>query len=109
MVLRERPSSSHSASQNASSSRESASLQLEALGAALVREQPALRLDEIAARGVGEAADAVGSDDAVARDHDRQAVVAAGLADRSRRHPQPPRERAVGERLAARNLAQRVP
>src|SRR5262249_13521492 len=56
-----------------------------------------------------DAADAVGGHHAMAGYDDRQAVVAAGLADRARLGVQALCERAVRERPAARNLAQRVP
>src|SRR5690348_5873205 len=58
---------------------------------------------------MAEAADAVRRDHAVARDDDRQPVVAARLANGASVCPEPARELAVGERLAARDLAQRVP
>src|SRR5690349_17288557 len=84
-------------------------LELEEVGGALVGEEPALRFDQVAPARMREAADAVGGYHAMAGYDDRQPVVAAGLADRARLGVQALRERAVRERLAARDLAQRVP
>src|SRR5262245_15378443 len=75
----------------------------------LVHEEPTLHLQEIAPGRVAEAADAVGGDDAMARNHDRQPVVAARLADFARVGAELARELAVRARLAARDGAHRVP
>src|SRR3954447_1148457 len=51
----------------------------------------------------------VGADHAMARRDDRDRVAAVGAADRSRHAAQLPRELAVGDRLAVRDLAQPRP
>jgi hypothetical protein len=58
---------------------------------------------------VRKAAQAVRADHAMAGDHDRQPVVAAGLAHRSGLRLQEFRKRAVGKRLSPRDLAQGGP
>src|SRR5688500_8277832 len=84
-------------------------LELEGVRAAFVRQQPALRLEQVARGGVRKAAEAIGRHDAVAGNDDRQPVVAAGLAYRARLSRQAPGELAISKGPAARNLAQRVP
>src|SRR5258708_23813726 len=55
--------------------------QLELVRGGLVREQPALHVDKVAVGGVREPADTVCRHHAMAGNDDRQAVVAARLAD----------------------------
>src|ERR1700686_4050352 len=76
-------------------------------GGALMLEQPALALDAAAIAGQR----AVGTDDAVAGYDDADRVGAVGEADGPHR-PRPadtPRELAIGDRRAARDVAQRAP
>src|SRR4051812_26970054 len=61
--------------------------QLERVRARLVHQQPPFRLQGKSAGRMREAADAVRGDDAVARNYDWQAVVAAGLAHRAAGFP----------------------
>src|SRR5688572_6507493 len=75
----------------------------------LVCEEPTLHLQQVAAGRVAEAAQAVRGDDAMAGDDDRQAVVAARLADGARVRADLARELAVSARAAARNRAHRNP
>src|SRR5687768_1803 len=56
-----------------------------------------------------EAAETVRADHAMARNHDRQPVVAARLTDVARVSPQLARDVAIGARLAAWDGAHRVP
>src|SRR6185503_17237314 len=72
-------------------------------------QQPTLHLQQVAAGRVAEAADAVRGDHAVARNHDRQAVVAACLADVARVRPELSRQLTIRSGLAARNRAHRFP
>src|SRR5687767_15473204 len=69
----------------------------------LVREEPTLHLQQVAAARVAEAAQAVRGDDAMAGDDDRQAVVAARLADGARIDADVVRQLAISARLAARD------
>src|SRR6185503_6410375 len=91
----------------------SSGLEFERVRAALVHQKPTLDLQQVAAARVGETADAARGDHAVAGDHDRQLVVAAGLAHGARRVKpgvaQLAREFTVGERAAARNRAHCFP
>src|SRR5262245_54910674 len=75
----------------------------------IVKQQPTLDLQQVAAGRVPESADAVGGDDAMAGNDDRQAVVAARLPDRARIGAELARELAVGACLAARDLAHGIP
>src|SRR6202008_3185867 len=78
-------------------------LELERGRRGFVHQEPTLRLQEIAARGVRESADAVGGDDAMTRNDEWQAVVAAALPDVTRIGAELAGRVAIGARLAARD------
>src|SRR5208283_805565 len=73
-------------------------------------KQPALDGDRVALRHPHEAAErTMGTDDAMAWDHQRDRIRATGTTNRPRRGMQLPRELAVGARLADRDLQQSLP
>ena len=77
--------------------------------ALFMTQQPALDLDQVAAARMGEAAQAVGGDDAMAGNHQRKIIRAAGLAHGARRGSQRAREIAIGPRFAAGNRGDQRP
>src|SRR5438552_13049162 len=83
--------------------------QFERVRAALVEQQPPLGLQQIPRGRMGESAKPVCRDHAMAGNDDRQPVVAAGLADRPWLGAEALGQLAVGQGLAARNGAQRIP
>src|SRR5690348_6987790 len=75
----------------------------------LVRQQPALDRQLEARAAVRETAQAARGYDAVARDDEREGIVAAGLAHRARRRADRARQLAVASRLARRNRRDAAP
>ena len=66
-------------------------------------QQPALDLEQVAAARMREAAQALGCDHAVAGNHQRKIIAAAGLAHRARRGAQGARQVAIGPGFTQRN------